>query len=114
VPARRLLTPETRMPDEYFLLNGAEHHQDQTDRSQLCEHSKKIPRLPAISANPRTMVKPLLIPMLCCALPDLLHVPAAGEKNNANHEPQQKKPEISKAGELSKHALLRAGCHIDM
>jgi hypothetical protein len=38
---------------------------------------------------------------------------AAGEKNNANHEPQQKQPEISKAGELSKHTLLDAGCHID-
>jgi hypothetical protein len=35
------------------------------------------------------------------------NVPTTGEKDNANHEPQQENSEISKAAELRKHAVLR-------
>src|SRR6266481_6744766 len=57
------ITPQACAPDKNLLLNRAEHYQYQTGGSELRENAKITPRLPATSAAPRKMLKPLLIPM---------------------------------------------------
>jgi hypothetical protein len=41
VPSRGLLSPETGVPGEDFLLDGSEHEEDQADRGQLSQNPKR-------------------------------------------------------------------------
>lgn len=65
---------------------------------------KMTPRLPASSADPRIESEAFAHADALTTLGRIFDVtPAAGEKNNADHQPKQKQSEISEAVELREH-----------
>jgi hypothetical protein len=99
------------MLDKYFLLNGDEYTRIKPIAASCVSTPKKSPRLPGQLRQPQNHGETFAHPDAFAPLFRISYMSqAAGEKNNANHEPQQKRPEIGKAGELSQHALSRGGC----
>src|SRR5579864_7029626 len=110
MPARCLFSPETRVPNKDFLLNGSQHDQNQTDGCELGEYTKRNTEAASQLRHPKknrkrrrhvNIFSPLLWILQVC--------PSAGNKDSRDHQSQQQQAEVSEFSELWKHAACPPG-----
>lgn len=85
-----VFSPEACVPFEEFLLNGAEHHEDEPDRSKLSENTERHAQSSrALNHSQKKREAPAHFDV-CAALLRIGNVfPTTGEESKANHQAHQ-------------------------
>src|SRR6266436_3188018 len=112
MPSESLFSPETGVPNKDLLLDRSQHDQNQTNRRELREYTKRDSQP---SGEFRDTEKHRKRPIHTYTLSPLLWIfnigPAAGHKHCRHHQSQQQQAEVGELGELWKHPLSSLPFH---
>ena len=104
VPAVGLLAPEPDVPDKDFLLNRAEHDEDESDGRYLSEHAAGDTQPASDFGNTKNDRETLAHADAFGALGGFGGVaPAAGDEDRGDHQAKEKDAEVGELGELGEH-----------
>src|ERR1700688_4412918 len=104
VPTVSFLAPESCMPDEDFFLNRAEHDQNQSQRSELSEHTKSHAQSSRQLRRPEKNSKAFAHADALASLLGLGKVtPSAADEDHRDHEPEREQSEVGELSELREH-----------
>src|SRR5271169_3771944 len=108
MPAVGLFAPEAGVPDEYLLLDGSEHDENQPKGGKLSQDARGNSQCASDLADPKENREANgHSDALGTSCRVFQVVVAAGCKDQTDHEPKEEKAEISETSELRKHENLR-------
>jgi hypothetical protein len=108
MPAGALVAPESDVPGEDLFPDGAEHDEDQTAGGELSENPERHTQTSGKFRGAEKNRKWLRHANALGACRGIFEVAvAAGNEDEADHQPQQQDSEIGETSELGEHAAFR-------